>query len=150
MKLSHFALITMGNISNNFLKEIGISKKFTKEKSEKIVKIEKWFHKHHLSIFSASLVMNQKNIFAAFLCSPFSWDVFVLRLDYYSPFGLLQNILVFSIEAGSKWEGTEEWHSKSRIMSLRWSGNESLEKNRWEKEGMIPRPKYYHREEKGG
>ena len=31
---------------------------------------------------------------------------------------------VFSIEAGSKWEGTEEWHSKSRIMSLRWSGNE--------------------------
>ena len=50
----------------------------------------------------------------------------------------LQNY-VFSIEAGSKWEGTEEWHSKSRIMSLRWSGNESLllEKNRWEKEGMI-------------
>ena len=93
--------------------------------------------------------MNQKNIFAAFLCSPFSWDVFVLRLDYYSPFGLLQNILVFSIEAGSKWEGTEEWHSKSRIMSLRWSGNESLEKNRWEKEGMIPRPKYYHRRKRG-
>ena len=26
-----------------------------------------------------------------------------------------------SIEAGSKWEGTEEWHSKSRIMSCQLS-----------------------------
>ena len=38
----------------------------------------------------------------------------------------------FSIEAGSKWEGTKEWHSKSRIMSLRWSGKKAR-KNRREK-----------------
>ena len=78
--------------------------------------------------YMPNVMKNQKNILPFPLLFSIK-DVFVLRLEEAPLLQVLRVFLtkhhgVFSIEAGSKWEGTEEWHSKSRIMSLRWSGNE--------------------------